>query len=146
MKHLLLVALCLGLLGSEANSWQYAPSDEVANRLFRHEVSSGQYCVVSSAYKKIAINRLQNNTIVALSKRVAENYATPCKFELKRFVYLVRALDVSWHDQFAVYEDHGNLYVTSGVLGTSATPHRTALVLSTKFAVSKVYVNYFVAQ
>lgn len=146
IKHSLLAVACLGLFGMSVPGWRCAPSDELANLLFQHEIPKTQYCAVNDAHLKLAFEKLQDHAIAELSKRAADGYASPCRFELKRFVYVVRALDVSGNDQFTVYGHHGSLYVTSGVLGTSATPRRTALVLSTKFAVSKVYVNYFVAQ
>lgn len=146
MKHLLLVAVCLGLIGSKVNSWRCFPSDELAHRLFHHEVPSAQYCSVNDINKEKAIHKLQNNAIIELTKDAAKDYAAPCRVESKHYIYLVRALDVSGYDQFTVYGYDGDLYVTSGVLGTSASPRRTAVVLSTEFAVSHVYVGFFVAK
>lgn len=146
MKKALLLVLCLGLLGAGAQLWRSGPSDELANRLFHHEIPSTQYCVVNDAQLSIAIEKLQKYAAVKLSKNEADNFIQPCKIESKRFFYLVRALDVSSRSRFAVYGYRGRIYVTSGVLGTSASPRRTALVLTTQFAVSHVYVNYFVAQ
>lgn len=146
MWKVLLAVLCLGLLGMSANSWRCGPSDELANHLFHHEVPSAQYCVVNNSHLHAAIGRLQKHAIFKLTKSEADDYASPCQIESKRFIYLVRGLDVSGQGQFTVYGYHGNVYVTSGVLGTSATPRRTALVLSTNFAVSHVYVSYFVAK
>lgn len=146
MRKVLLAVFCLGLLGMSVHSWRCGPSDELANRLFRHEVPHGQYCVVNNEHSDVAINRLQRNAIIEIQKNEADYYILPCNVELKRFYYLVRALDVSGHDRFTVYGYDGNVYVTSGVLGISASPRRTALVLSTNFAVSHVYVSYFVAE
>lgn len=146
MRKVLLAFLCLGLLGMSANSWRCDPSDELANQLFHHEIPSAQYCVVNDANKEKAIQKLQNDAIIKLTKYAAKDYAAPCRIESKRYIYLVRALDVSGYGQFTIYDYHDNLYVTSGVLGTSASPRRTAVILSTEFPVSHVYVSYFVAQ
>jgi hypothetical protein len=146
MRKVLLAVLCFGLLGMSAHSWRCDPSDELANHLFHHEIPSAQYCVVNDTNQKEAIQKLQDHAIIKLTQYAAKDYASPCRMESKRFVYLVRALDVSGYGQFAVYGYHGNLYVTSGVLGTSASPRRTAVVLSTEFAVSHVYVSYFIAK
>lgn len=146
IQHSLLAVACLGLFGMSVPGWRCAPSDELAHLLFQHEVPKAQYCAVNDAHLKLSVEELKDHVIVELSKRVADGYASPCIFESNSFIYLIRALDVSGNGQFTVYGHHGNLYVTSGVLGTSASPRRTALVLSTKFAVCKVYVNYFVAK
>lgn len=146
MKHFLLAAACLGLLGMSAPGWRCPPSDGLANLLFQHEIPKTWYCTVNDVHLKFSVEKLRDHAFLKLSKAEFDNYASTCKFGSKRFTYLVRALDVSGQGWFEVYEYGGILYVTSGVLGTSAGPRRTALVLSTKVPISKVYVNYFVAK
>jgi hypothetical protein len=146
MRKALLAVLCLGLLGMSAHSWRCDPSDELANHLFHHEIPADQYCVVNNAHLHAALDMLQSHVIVELPKHEVDDYVSPCKIESKHFSYLVRAIDVSGGNRFTLYGYDGNLYVTSGMLGTSASPRRTAVVLSTEFAVSHVYVSYFVAK
>ena len=146
MRNFWLGVVCLGLLGAAVTDWRRDPGDELANHLFRHEVPATQYCVVNSTHTQTAIKRLWNYPIVDLSDTEVRNYASPCNVDSKQFYYLVRALDVSGNNSFTVYEYEGSVYVTSGVLGTSALPRRTALVLSTQSPVSHIYVSYFVAK